>query len=47
MNSRKYHRSSMNWNRGRLTYTYHHPAGESWRPPATGVEYQVDTCRAP
>jgi len=46
MNSRKYHRSSRNWNSGRLTNPYHIPAGESLEPSAAAVAYHVDVSSA-
>jgi hypothetical protein len=47
MKRRKYQRSSMNWNTGTATYTSHHPARDSFRPSAVGVEYQVGMSRRP
>ena len=43
---RKYQRASRNWNTGRLTYTYHMPAGVSCGAEAAPLEYHVATSSA-
>ncbi len=46
MNSRKYQRSSRNWNSGRLTRPSHQPASDGRHVPLTGAPYQLATSSA-